>query len=61
MQVGVIQKSGRPFGDVGLSLLACERLVQVLGKTDPGSWQHALQVQFSPNEVLFKFAFCHFF
>eukprot|EP00200_Dunaliella_tertiolecta_P006252 CAMPEP_0202351316 /NCGR_PEP_ID=MMETSP1126-20121109/8014_1 /ASSEMBLY_ACC=CAM_ASM_000457 /TAXON_ID=3047 /ORGANISM="Dunaliella tertiolecta, Strain CCMP1320" /LENGTH=387 /DNA_ID=CAMNT_0048943417 /DNA_START=215 /DNA_END=1378 /DNA_ORIENTATION=+ len=43
--VGVITRTGRPFGDVGLSLLACERLVQVLGKTDPNSWQHAMQMR----------------
>ncbi|KAF5831384.1 hypothetical protein DUNSADRAFT_13200, partial [Dunaliella salina] len=43
--VGVITRTGRPFGDVGLSLLACERLVQVLGRTDPYSWQHAMQMR----------------
>jgi len=44
MQVGVITRSGRPFGDISLSLLASERLVQVMEKTDPNSWQHAMQV-----------------
>lgn len=42
--MGVIQSSGRTFGDVDRSLLATERLVLITAKTHPDAWGHAMQV-----------------
>ena len=39
-----MQGSGRPFGNVELSILATERAVLVAKELDPTGWDYAMQV-----------------
>ncbi|KAL6749221.1 hypothetical protein V8C86DRAFT_2853563 [Haematococcus lacustris] len=43
--VGVMQATGRPFGNVELALLASERAVQVAAVMDKSSWEYHVQVR----------------